>query len=48
LLVVVVGFRQQEEARMEYVLWTIAVLAGMYVLIRLVFAHLFKKERYKG
>jgi hypothetical protein len=33
---------------MDYILWTMVVLAAMYVLIRLVFAHLFKKERYKG
>jgi hypothetical protein len=32
---------------MEYALWTLAVLVGMYVLVRLVFAHLFKKERVK-
>jgi len=31
---------------MDYILWTIVVLAGMYVVVRLVFAHLFKKERY--
>lgn len=33
---------------MEYVLWTFAVLAAMYVLVRLIFWKLFKKERYKG
>jgi hypothetical protein len=33
---------------MEYVLWTIAVLAAMYIVVRFVFASFFKKERYKG
>jgi hypothetical protein len=33
---------------MDYVLWTIAVLAGMYILVRFVFAAFLKKERYKG
>jgi hypothetical protein len=32
----------------DYVLWTAVVLAGMYVFVRLVFAWLFKKEKYKG
>lgn len=32
----------------DYILWAVVVLAAMYVLIRLVFAQLFKKERYKG
>jgi hypothetical protein len=32
----------------DYILWAVVVLAAMYVLIRLVFAHIFKKERYKG
>lgn len=33
---------------MEYALWTIAVIASLYVFVRLVFWKLFKKERYKG
>jgi hypothetical protein len=32
----------------DYVLWTVIVLVGLFVVIRLVFAHLFRKERYKG
>jgi hypothetical protein len=43
-----VGFPPAEGNIMEYVYWTIAVLVGMYVLVRLVFWQLFKKERYKG
>lgn len=33
---------------MEYVLWTIAVLAALYVVVRLVFAAVIRKQRYKG
>jgi len=33
---------------MEYVYWTIAVLVGLYIVIRFVFAAFFRKERYKG
>ena len=33
---------------MEYVLWTIAVLVGLYIAVRFVFAAFLKKERYKG
>lgn len=33
---------------MEYLIWTIVVLAVIYVIVRLVFWRLFKKERYKG
>jgi len=32
----------------DYILWTAIVLAAMYLLVRFVFAHLFKKEKYKG
>ncbi len=33
---------------MEYVYWTIGVLVVLYLVVRLVFAGLFRKERYKG
>lgn len=33
---------------MDYILWTIAVLVGLYVAIRFVFAAFFRKQRYKG
>lgn len=33
---------------MEYVLWTIAVLAGLYLVVRLVLAAFFKQDKYRG
>jgi hypothetical protein len=32
----------------DYILWTVVVLVAMYVVVRLVFWQLFKKEKYKG
>lgn len=32
---------------MDYVLWTIAVLVGMYILVRLVFWAILRKEKAK-
>lgn len=32
----------------DYVLWTIIVLATLYAIVRLVFAAMLRKERYKG
>jgi hypothetical protein len=33
---------------MDYVIWTVLVLVAMYIVVRLVFSWLFKKEKYKG
>ena len=32
----------------EYILWTIIVLSGLYVVIRFVIAQFLKKDKYKG